>query len=109
MFDPESCRSEIASTELIDAFRGTARRVLKDLFDLDDQSVPLTDVTTLSDLSGRALVGTVGTLSSRAWAIQVKEQVYARYGISCEIDEPLVDLLVRLESADHGVRLVRQD
>ncbi|SPE34558.1 hypothetical protein SBBP1_730052 [Burkholderiales bacterium] len=109
MFDPVSCTTQSASTELVDAFRGTAKRVLKDLFDLEPESIALSDVTTLSDLSGHAIVGMTGALSPRAWAIGVKEQVYARYGISCEVDEPLIDLLVRLETADHGVRLVRQD
>src|SRR5271169_474560 len=98
MYDPVASGTELASTELVDSLRGTAKRVLKDLFDLDVEGVVLSDVTTLSDLRGHALVGIAGAVSPRAWAISVKEQVFARYGISCEIDEPLIDLLVRLET-----------
>jgi len=104
MFDPMDSGTEVCSTERIDAHRATARRVLKALFELEAQHVQLSDATTLADFAG-----VLGVACARAWTIRVKEQVYAHFGIDCEVDEPLVDMLVRLESAEHGVRLVRQD
>ena len=108
MFDLKDSVTEASSTERMDAHRATARRVLKALFDVDMQDAPLTDATALSDFAGHGLPGIPGTVSTSAWAIRVKEQVYAYFGIDCEVDEPLVDVLVRLETAEHGVRLVRQ-
>jgi len=108
MFDPKDSVTEASSTERMDAHRATARRVLNALFEVDAQDVPLTDATALSDFAGHSLTGASGTTSMSAWAIRVKEQVYAYFGIDCEVDEPLVDVLVRLETAEHGVRLVRQ-
>jgi hypothetical protein len=108
MYVSSDFRTEGSSTERVDAHRLTARRVLRDLFGLEEQDVGLTDATTLSDFAKLALNGTATSSSARAWAIGVKEQVYAHYGIDCEVDEPFVDLLVRLESAEHGVRLTRQ-
>jgi len=107
MYGSNDLRAEGSSTERVDAHRLTARRVLRELFDLDEQGVGLTDATTLSDFARFALNGAATNASARAWAICVKEKVYAQYGIDCEIDEPLVDLLVRLETAEHGVRLTR--
>ena len=108
MYVPSDLRTEGSSTERVDAHRLTARRVLRDLFGLGEQDVGLTDATTLSDFAKIALNGAAAASSERAWAIRVKEQVYANYGIDCEVDEPFVDLLVRLETAEHGVRLSRQ-
>ena len=107
MYDSSDLRNEGSSTERVDVHRTTARRVLRELFDLDERKVGLTDATTLSDFAGLVLNGAATSSSARAWAIGVKEQVYAHYGIDCEVDEPFVDLLVRLESAEHGVRLTR--
>jgi len=104
MFDPMDSSTEVLSSERIDAHRATARRVLKALFELEAQNLQLSDATTLADFAG-----VLGVARAPAWAIRVKEQVYAHFGIDCEVDEPLVDMLVRLESAEHGVRLVRQD
>ena len=108
MYDSSDLRIEGSSTERVNAHCSTARRVLKDLFGLEVQDVGLTDATTLSDFAKIVLNGAAATSSLRAWAIGVKEQVFAHYGIDCEVDEPFVDLLVRLETAEHGVRLTRQ-
>lgn len=107
MYDASDFRTQGSSTERMDAHRATARRVLRELFGLDEQDVRLTDATTLSDFAGRVSNGAAASCSARAWAISVKERVYAQYGIDCEVDEPFVDLLVRLETAEHGVRLSR--
>jgi len=99
---------EGASTQRMDAHRATARRVLKELFDLEADAVDLTDATTLSDFAQNSATSAAASGSLRAWAIRVKEQVYAYFGIDCEVDEPLVDVLVRLEAAEHGVRFAHQ-
>lgn len=108
MYDSSDFRTEGSSTERVDAHRTTAHRVLRELFGLDERDVGLTDATTLSDFAQVVLNGAASGSSARAWAINVKEQVYAYYGIDCEVDEPFVDLLVRLETAEHGVRLSRR-
>ena len=107
MYGSSDFRSEGPSTERMDAHRATARRVLRELFGLEEQDVGLTDATTLSDFAELVSKATAASCSIRAWAIGVKERVYAHYGIDCEVDEPFVDLLVRLETAEHGVRLTR--
>ncbi len=108
MYESSDFRTEGSSTERVDAHRTTARRVLRELFGLDERDLGLTDATTLSDFAQVVLNGAVTGPSARAWAIGVKEQVYAYYGIDCEVDEPFVDMLVRLETAEHGVRLTHQ-
>jgi len=109
MFDPTTFRGESATTERIDAHRATARRVLRELFEIDADTLGLSDATTLSDLSEHVPAGAAVVMTARAWAICVKERVFANFGIDCEVDEPLVELLVRLESAEHGIRFVSQN
>lgn len=96
MFEQASPGVAGAQRERVDAFRAGARRVLKDLFNLDADRVVLSDETTLLDLAEDA-AGVAG-------ATRIKQLVYANYGITCEADEPLVDVLARLATAERGVR-----
>jgi Ribonuclease G/E len=105
MYSSRPSQSENPGAQAVDSHRGTAQRLLRDLFGLDLEHVLISDMTTLSDLVGHVLAGKDPAASARAWAIRVKEQVFAHFGIDCEADEPLLDLLVRLESAERGVRV----
>lgn len=102
MFDLPPPHAETTPSERMDGYRQTARRVLKDLFNLEVSGLSLSDNTTLLDFAEDAVEDCD---FSRVWALCLKEQVYARYGIACEADEPLVDVLARLESAEHGVHV----
>jgi hypothetical protein len=89
----------------VEQFRAAARRVLRDLFNLDADRCAISDETTLLDFAGEEDSGTPDIEYSMIWGNCLKNQIFERYGINCEPDEPLVNLLARLETAEHGVRL----
>lgn len=89
----------------VEQFRAAARRVLRDLFNLDADSVAISDETTLLDFAQDEDCERADSEFAMIWGNCLKGQIFERYGINCEPDEPLVNLLARLETAEHGVRL----
>jgi hypothetical protein len=81
---------------------GTARRVLRQLFEID---LPAIDESgSLADYEGCDLPDVTEPLSRMGWRIRVKDRVFSCFGVDCEIDEPLSTLLARIELAESGVR-----
>jgi hypothetical protein len=86
-----------------DALRsGIARRVLQQLFELDVAAVD--DSDTLADFENCSLPGVVEPLTRMGWRIRVKDHIYSRFGVNCEIDEPISNLVARIHLAESGVR-----
>jgi len=82
--------------------RGTARRVLQQLFEIDP--VAIDESGSLADYEGCNLPDVAEPLSPMGWRIRVKDRIFSCFGVNCEIDEPLSTLLARIELAESGVR-----
>jgi hypothetical protein len=80
----------------------TARRVLQQLFDVNPATID--ESWTLADFEGCNLLGVSEPLTAMGWRIRAREQVFTCFGVSCDIDEPLSDLVTRIEMAERGVR-----
>ena len=80
--------------------------MLKEIFNLDDEAVEISEDTTFYDFAGE---GSQDPHYSLVWAECLKQEMFARYGITCEAHEPLIDLLARLECAERGVRIAHAD
>jgi hypothetical protein len=106
MLDSPTHPIDAPASERVDAFRGSAQRVLKELFNLDVTGIVISDNTTLLDFVEDA---GEDACFYRVWAECIKQQVFARFGIECEAHEPLVDVLARLETAERGIRYTRED
>jgi len=78
----------------------TVSRVLAELFETDDFHV--CDFAALRDFRGRRVRGSDAGQSGADWSVAVRDRIYARYGIECDLDEPLELLLARIEAAEHG-------
>lgn len=85
-----------------EARRGTARRVLQQLFEIDPAAID--ETSSLSDYEGCDLRDVAGPLSRMGWRIRVKDRIFSCFGVDCDIDEPLSTLLARIELAEGGVR-----
>jgi hypothetical protein len=85
-----------------EARHGTARRVLQQLFEIDQAAID--ESGSLADYEGCDLRDVAEPLSRMAWRILVKDRVFSCFGVDCEIDEPLSTLLARIELAECGVR-----
>jgi hypothetical protein len=85
-----------------DARPSTARRVLQQLFDIDPAAID--DAWTLADFEGCNLPAVSEPLTRMGWCIRVRDRVFACFGVTCDIDEPLSDLVARIELAERGVR-----
>jgi hypothetical protein len=85
-----------------EAHPGTARRVLQQLFEINPASID--EAWTLADFEGCNLPGMTGPLTPMGWRIRVRDHVFTCFGVSCDIDEPLSDLVSRIEMAERGVR-----
>jgi hypothetical protein len=107
MFDRPPSHVDSTGNERMDAFRASARRVLMALFNLDVAGLAISDNTTLLDFAEDAAAEDACFL--RVWAECIKQQVLSHFGISCEAHEPLVDVLARIESAEHGERYSREN
>jgi hypothetical protein len=84
-----------------EARRGTARRVLRQLFGIDPAEID--ESGTLADFEGCKLPDTAMPLTGMGWRIRVKDRVFACFGVTCDVDEPLSTLITRIELAEHGV------
>ena len=91
----------LRATRKDEAWSGTARRVLQQLFAIDREAIHESD--TLADFEGCNLPDVNGPLTPMAWRIHVKDRVFSCFGVDCEIDEPLSCLVARIELAEHGV------
>jgi hypothetical protein len=80
----------------------TTRRVLQQLFDINPSAID--ESWTLSDFEGCKLPQVAEALTPMGWRIRVRDLVFAFFGVTCEIDEPLSDLVARIEMAERGVR-----
>jgi hypothetical protein len=80
----------------------TVGRVLQQLFQIDRAAID--ETWTLADFEGCKLPGVSEPLTAMGWRIRVRERVFTCFGVSCDIDEPLSDLVARIELAEHGVR-----
>jgi len=80
----------------------TARRVLRQILDLDLAQID--ESGTLADFEGCSLPDVAGPLTRMGWRIRVQDRVFACFGVTCDIDEPLSTLIARIELAEHGVR-----
>ena len=85
-----------------EARRGTARRVLQQLFEIDLGAID--ESGSLADYEGCDLRDVAEPLTRMGWRIRVKDRVFSCFGVDCEIDEPLSTLLARIELAERGVR-----
>jgi hypothetical protein len=85
-----------------EARRGTARRVLQQLFEIDLAAID--ESGSLADYEGCDLRDVAEPLSRMGWRIRVKDRIFSCFGVDCEIDEPLSTLLARIELAESGVR-----
>jgi hypothetical protein len=90
----------------IERHRDRAARVIKELFNIEVNASALTEDTTLFDFADD---GADDPQFSRLWGECLKQEIFVRYGITCEAHEPLVDLLARLECAERGVRIAHAD
>jgi hypothetical protein len=84
-----------------EARRGTARRVLQQLFEIDLAAID--ESGSLADYEGCDLRDIAEPLTRMGWRIRVKDRVFSCFGVDCEIDEPLSTLLARIELAECGV------
>ena len=85
-----------------DEAHDTTRRVLHQLFDIDPLAID--DSWTLADFEGCNLPKVTEPLTRMGWRIRVQDRVFACFGVTCDIDEPLADLVARIEMAERGVR-----
>jgi hypothetical protein len=85
-----------------EAHPATVRRVLQQLFHIDAAAID--DAWTLGDFEGCNLPNVTEKLTRMGWRIRVRDRVFACFGVSCDIDEPLSDLAARIELAERGVR-----
>jgi len=85
-----------------DAQTSTVRRVLQQLFDIDPATID--ESWTLADFEGCNLPEVSEPLTRMGWRIRVRDRVFACFGVTCDIDEPLSDLVLRIEMAERGVR-----
>jgi hypothetical protein len=81
---------------------GIARRVLQQLFEFDPEAIDESD--TLADFEDRNLPGVAEPLTRMGWRIRVKDRIFSRFGVNCELDEPISSLVARIELAERGVR-----
>ena len=79
----------------------TARRVLRQLFDLDLAQID--ESGTLADFEGCSLPDVAGPLTRMGWRIRVQDRVFSCFGVTCDIDEPISTLIARIELAERGV------
>lgn len=85
-----------------EARAGTVRKVLQQLFDID--AVTVDESWALADFEGCNLPDVTEKLTRMGWRIRVQDRVFACFGVTCDIDEPLSDLVARIELAERGVR-----
>jgi len=79
----------------------TVRRVLQQLFEIDATAID--ESWTLADFEGCHLPDATEPLTRMGWRIRVQERVFACFGVTCDIDEPLSDLAARIDLAERGV------
>lgn len=84
------------------ARESTLRRVLLQLFEIE--SVTIDETWTLADFEGCSLPSVAEPLTPMGWRIRVRDRVFAYFGVTCDIDEPLSNLVARIEMAERGVR-----
>jgi len=84
------------------AWSTTARRVLRQLFEVDPAAID--ESRTLADFEGCELRGIAGPLTPIAWRILLKDRIFSCFGVNFDIDEPLSTLVARIELAERGVR-----
>lgn len=81
---------------------GIARRVLQQLFEVDLDAID--ESGTLADFESCNLPGVTEPLTRMGWRIRVKDRIFSRFGVHCEIDEPISTLIARVKLAESGVR-----
>ncbi len=83
----------------------TARRILQQILNVEPAAID--ESKSLSDFEGCALPDVAEPLSRMAWRIRVQDRVFSRFGVSCDLDEPLSTLVARIELAERGVCYAR--
>jgi hypothetical protein len=106
MYDLLPERAAPAAADRVERLRDRATRVIKELFNLDVKGSTITEDTTLFDFAEDAAED---SHFSHVWGECLKQEMFVRYGITCEAHEPLIDVLARLEFAERGVRIARAD
>lgn len=101
---PSECVSPMS--ERVSQLHDCAQRVLKEIFNLDVERVEISEDTTFYDFAGE---GSQDPHYSLVWAECLKQEMFGRYGISCEAHEPVLDVLARLQCAERGVRVAMLD
>jgi hypothetical protein len=91
-----------AITRQQSAWSPTARRVLRQLFEVDPAAID--ESRTLADFEGCELRDIAGPLTPMAWRIRLKDRIFSCFGVNFDIDEPLSTLVARIELAERGVR-----
>jgi hypothetical protein len=81
---------------------GTAHRVLQQLFEVELPAIDESD--SLADFENCKLPGITEPLTRMGWRIRVKDRIFSRFGVNCELDEPISTLVARIELAEQGVR-----
>jgi hypothetical protein len=79
-----------------------ARRVLRQLFEVDPEAID--ESGSLADFESCSLPGVDEPLTRMGWRIRVKDHIFSRFGVNCELDEPISTLVARIELAEGGVR-----
>ena len=79
-----------------------ARRVLHHLFEVNLPTIDESD--SLADFESCHLPGVAEPLTRMGWRIRVKDRIFSRFGVNCELDEPISTLVARIELAERGVR-----
>jgi ADP-ribose pyrophosphatase YjhB (NUDIX family) len=106
MFEATPHRPPAGAPERAQQLRQFAQRVLKEIFNLDAEGVEISEDTTFYDFAGE---GSQDPHYSLVWAECLKQEMFGRYGITCEAHEPVLDVLARLQCAEHGVRVALVD
>ena len=58
----------------------------------------------VADFEGCSLPNISEPLTPMGWRIRVRDRVFAYFGVTCDVDEPLSTLIARIELAERGVR-----
>jgi ADP-ribose pyrophosphatase YjhB (NUDIX family) len=106
MFEATPPQAQAATSERVAQLHDCAQRVLKEIFNLDVECVEISEDTTFFDFAGE---GSQDPHYSLVWAECLKQEMFGRYGISCEAHEPVLDVLARLQCAERGVRVAVLD
>jgi hypothetical protein len=79
-----------------------ARRVLQQLFGVNLEAID--ESGSLADFESCRLPGVDQPLTRMGWRIRVKDHIFSRFGVNCELDEPISTLVARIALAERGVR-----